>query len=383
MSRAEWVAVDTMRLSASQCTKFFSQDYGHRVPSFLSNQSRDQKPISHRPHSQYHLPFEFQFATSNMTISIIICTRNRADSLQETLVSIGKTNVREGWRVELIVVDNNSSDHTAAVVNNMRLTNVHLRYVNAPIAGQCQARNAGLREAKGEIILFTDDDIRVPRNWIPAMCEPITNQEADAVTGGVDFPPNVPALSQRPFSSLRSWFACTEDLDPRRPARMVGANMAFHRRILDRIPGFDVELGPGALGFGDDSLFSRQIQAAGYKLVGALDVVVEHHFDLSRLTKNRLITLARNMGRTRAFLSHHWEHEVVRRSRRKFIRTKLQQLWARRFALVGERTDTNEFVHALKMEQDHAYYAEYFVQRKRPFKYGLRGLKPIASEFGS
>ncbi len=68
------------------------------------------------------------------------------------------------------------------------------------------------------------------------------------------------------------------------------------------------------------------------------------------------------------------------RSRRKFIRTKFKPLWARRFALVGERTDTSEFIHALKMEQDHAYYAEYFVQRKRPYKYSLRGLKPLARE---
>jgi len=171
-----------------------------------------------------------------MTVSIIICTRNRANSLKSTLESIGQTRVPEGWQVELIVVDNNSSDHTAAVVNGTHLTNVDLRYVNAPIAGLCHARNTGLREAGGEIILFTDDDIHVPGNWIPAMCQPILSQGADAVSGGVKFPPNVPALSQYPFSPLRSWFACTETLDPHKPSRMVGANMAFHRRILDRIP---------------------------------------------------------------------------------------------------------------------------------------------------
>jgi len=313
-----------------------------------------------------------------MTVSIIICTRNRADSLKNTLESIGQTSVPAGWKVEVIVVDNNSSDHTASIVRDARLGNVDLRYANAPIPGQCQARNTGLREAKGEIIMFTDDDIHVPSNWIPAMCHPILNEAADAVTGGVTFPPNVPALSLRPFSSLRSWFACTEDLDPQKPSRMVGANMTFHRRVLDRISGFDVELGPGALGFGDDTLFSRQIQVAGYKLVGALDVVVEHHFDLSRLTKERLINLARNMGRTQAFIAHHWGHQVVQRLRRKYIRTKLHQLWARRYALINERTDTPAFFHALKMEQDHAFYAEYFVQKRRPFKYALRGLKPLA-----
>ena len=107
-------------------------------------------------------------------------------------------------------------------------------------------------------------------------------------------------------------------------------------------------------------------------------MVVEHHFDLSRLTKDRLINLARNMGRTQAFISHHWDHLVVQRSRRKFIRTKLVQLWARRYALVNERTDTPAFLHALKMERDHAFYAEYFpVQQRRPFKSRLA--RPPAS----
>lgn len=315
-----------------------------------------------------------------MTVSIIICTRNRADSLKDTLESIGQTGVPAGWKVELIVVDNNSSDHTQSVVRNARLDNVELRSVIAPIPGLSQARNTALREAKGDIIMFTDDDIHVPSNWIPAMTHPILNQGADAVAGGVIFPPHITALSLLPFSSLRSWFASTEDLDPHKPSRMVGANMAFHRRVLDRISGFDIELGAGALGFGEDSLFSRQIQVAGYKLVGALDVAVEHHFDLSRLTKERLITLARNMGRMQAFISHHWDHQAVQRSRRKFIRTKLQQLWARRYALLNERMDTPAFLHALRMEQDHAFYKEYFVQQRRPFKYALRGLQPLAQK---
>ena len=80
-----------------------------------------------------------------MTVSVIICTRNRADSLKNTLESIGQTSVPAGWKVEVIVVDNNSSDHTASIVRNARLVNVDLRYANAPIPGQCQARNVGLR----------------------------------------------------------------------------------------------------------------------------------------------------------------------------------------------------------------------------------------------
>ncbi len=169
-----------------------------------------------------------------MIASIIICTRNRAESLRSTLESIGKISVPQGWVVELLVVDNGSADHTSAVVSAAQRNNIILRYINEPKAGQCHARNTGLDATSGEIILFTDDDVRVPSNWMVAMCEPILNGAADAVTGGVVFPAeHAASLSRSPFSSRRGWFASTAELDSNRPARMVGANMAFHRRVLD------------------------------------------------------------------------------------------------------------------------------------------------------
>src|SRR6478752_3643594 len=123
-----------------------------------------------------------------MTVSIIICTRNRADSLKFTLESIGRMTVPIEWNAELLVVDNGSTDHTSTVVSEARLNNVTLRYLSEPTPGQCHARNAGLRAAAGKVILFTDDDIRVPSNWVAAMCGPILSGEADAVAGAVVFP---------------------------------------------------------------------------------------------------------------------------------------------------------------------------------------------------
>ena len=49
---------------------------------------------------------------------------------------------------------------------------------------------------------------------------------------------------------------------------LTGANMAFARRVLDKVPGFDRELGPGGLGFCDDTLFSLQLRTAGFRLAG-------------------------------------------------------------------------------------------------------------------
>jgi len=316
-----------------------------------------------------------------MTVSIIICTRNRADSLKPTLESIGRANVPSGWNVELLVVDNGSSDHTQAVVaSTARLNNITLRYTHEPIAGLCHARNTGLRETSGQIILFTDDDIRVPLNWINGMCQPILDGNADAVAGGITFPPATAAvLARPPYSSRRSWFASTEDLDRKSPAMMIGANMAFHRHVLERVPRFDIELGPGALGFQDETLFSQQLLAAGYKLVGALEIMVEHHFDLSRLTQKGMIDLARKMGRSHAFVFHHWDHKKSRLAFPRLVLSHLHRHWTRSFERINGKASGVISVPALQLEQKLAFYREYLAQRRRPHKYPPQNLTPSVS----
>jgi glycosyltransferase involved in cell wall biosynthesis len=305
-------------------------------------------------------------------ISIIICTRNRAESLRQTLESVGKVSVPEGWNAELLVVDNGSTDHTNAVVNAARSSNVKVRHVNEPLPGLSNARNAGLREARGEIILFTDDDVRIPANWIEGMSRPMLNGSADAVCGGVVFPGEIEALlSQPPFLYRRSWFASTEALDPNKPGQMVGANMAFHRRVLERIPKFDVELGAGALGFGEESLFSYQLLAAGYKLIGVFDVPVEHHFDCSRLTREGMLDMARKTGRTYAFLDYHWNHLKLRWVVLELVLWRLRQMRTRCFENFGR--SARGYDRAIWEAQKLAYYHEYLVQRRRPFKYSRPG----------
>jgi glycosyltransferase involved in cell wall biosynthesis len=313
----------------------------------------------------------------DVSVSIIICTRNRAESLKLTLASIGKAIVPPGWKAELLIVDNGSTDHTPAVVSAAHCRNVVMRYVNEPEIGLCHARNTGLKEASGTIFLFTDDDVRVPSNWIEGMCRPILDGKADAIAGGVVFPPAIAvALSQPLFSSRRSWFASTDELNPEAPTRMVGANMAFHRHVLDRVPGFDVELGAGALGFYDETLFSWQLLAAGYNLVGSFDVAVEHHFDPGRLTIDVLFGMARKMGRSHAFVFHHWSHKKSRLVLPRLVLTHLYRKWMRCSDRIKVKTASLASLHALQVEQDLAFYREYTVQRRRRYKYPSRGLAP-------
>jgi glycosyltransferase involved in cell wall biosynthesis len=239
-----------------------------------------------------------------MRVSILICTRDRAAALRETLSSLARVAVPAGWKVELLVVDNGSRDGTREVVQNTRFRFGAPRLEFEPVPGVASARNRCLKAAAGEVLLWTDDDVRLPRDWMERMVAPIQEGRMDAVAGGVRlaFGRNRDWMGR----CLRSWLASTEGLSEGRPGRMIGANMAFHRRVLEANVRFDPALGPGALGMGEETLFSYQIERAGFVIGSAFDVMVEHAFDCGRLCPAGLARLACSMGRSEAYIAHHW-----------------------------------------------------------------------------
>lgn len=257
-----------------------------------------------------------------MKASIIIVTRNRAEDLRQTLEAMRQVHVPDGFQAELLVVDNGSTDHTAQVASSVPIPQLQVRYELEKEPGQCRGRNRGLACAKGDIILFTDDDVRPPADWLPGMCDPIIGGKADAVAGGVRIAPHL----IRPWMTRthRSWLASSEWLEPGSPKSMVGANMAFSREVLRRIPGFDVEVGPGASGFGDDGLFASQLLAAGYRIHDGMDVSIEHHFEPSRLKRESWLNAARRRGESLAYLGHHWEHWGYRWGRPRLLVASLK-----------------------------------------------------------
>ncbi len=265
------------------------------------------------------------------TLSIVICTRNRAASLVQTLASVGRSTVPPEFETEFLVVDNGSTDDTAQVVRDIRPANgLVVKYLLEKQPGLSHARNAALSGSTGQIIVFTDDDVRVPLGWIAGMCQPILSGEADAVAGGVHFPAAYePKLSREPFRSRRGWLASTEGTDPHDPGCLVGANMAFGRHVFEALGGFDPELGAGALGFCEESLFALRLLAAGFRIKTAFGVSVEHHFDLSRLTRGTLLDMAARMGRSAAYVDYHWKQEDANAARSNLRRAAVLRLLER------------------------------------------------------
>ncbi len=306
-----------------------------------------------------------------MNVSILIVTRDRADDLSKTLEAMRQIRIPDGFKVELLVVDNGSSDHTAQVVRSCEIPGLPVRYVLEPNPGLSRGRNRGLAEAIGEIILFTDDDVRPPAEWISGMCEPILSGKADAVAGGVKIAPEL----LRPWMSPmhRSWLASSEWLESGKQQSMVGANMVISRRVLAKVSGFDPELGAGALGSGEESLFSAQLIAAGYCIADRTDLCVEHHFQSSRLNRKSWLDAADKLGVSLAYRGHHWEHWGCRWPRvRHLIASVRLSIW--RATHPSEIREEGCSEYELGLAYHRAIIRGHLVASKQPRKYAKHGL---------
>ena len=243
-------------------------------------------------------------------VSILIPTRDRCDHLKATLEHLGRAAVPAGWRVELLVVDNGSSDDTKAVAMAAHLPNLEVRYLYDGRKGKSHAFETGLAAVfGGRAVLFTDDDVHVPANWIEAMCAPIFEGRADAVQGGVKIAPHL----ERPWLKgvLRIWAASVED-PVRPPQGLVGANMATSREAIAIAGPFDLRLGPGASGYFEDTVFGWAVERAGLKILYLPAVAVEHNFDPDRLQISAFMAAARRMAISRALVDRDTDPERPR-----------------------------------------------------------------------
>lgn len=308
-------------------------------------------------------------------VSILICTRDRAESLRATLASIGQCDTPADVPAELLVVDNGSTDGTRAVVNETQLPNIPVRYVHEPRHGKGHAYNTGMAEARGDIFLFTDDDVRVPRGWIEGMCRPIVDGYTDAVQGSVRIAPHLVRPWMRNLH--RDWLLSVDFSNVEEPGGLIGANAAFRRTVLRKVPGFDEMLGPGGLGFCDDSFFGAQLLAAGFRIRSAGPLFVEHHFEPSRLDRDNLLTRAKQQGRSGAYFSYHLKHlEIAMPLARALVYRMV--LTVRRLPYLIRRPPQEGCPDwELSLVERASWNFQYRRERSRPRRYAKRGLTPL------
>jgi glucosyl-dolichyl phosphate glucuronosyltransferase len=227
-----------------------------------------------------------------MDASIIVCTYNRADSLRDTLHALNKQQIRNtpcDW--EVIVIDNNSNDHTRQVVEDLQREWTKLRYSFEEMQGLSYARNHGIACARGEIILFTDDDVLPDPDWLETTLSGMEHYKADACGGFIapiwEMPPPL-WLTERFYGFLAIKTDCTDDYPITDSSQApFGANMAFRKSVFQKVGLFDTERGRkgNVLASGEDGELFQRILSAGLPAVFLGRSRVYHKVESFRLTK--------------------------------------------------------------------------------------------------
>jgi glycosyltransferase involved in cell wall biosynthesis len=231
--------------------------------------------------------------------TVLIPTYNRARLLDTTLQSLRSLRVRADRTWNAIVVDNNSSDDTRAVVERQAADfPVPLRYLFEPQQGRSSALNAGLAAADGAIVAMTDDDVRVDQGWLEAACAALLDgtDPTVAYAGGPVSPiweAHPPAWLDLSRGDLWGTIAIQDHggepfvYDDRRKVPL-GANLAARRSLFDRIGTFRADLGrsSGARVLGQEvpDLLARA-RAAGLRGLYVPVMRVAHHVPAARLTR--------------------------------------------------------------------------------------------------
>lgn len=225
---------------------------------------------------------------SPIKVTVAIPTYNRADFLRQTLAGIAAQQFPRD-HFEVLVIDNNSKDHTRAVVEEFAAAHPAPRYILETKQGLDYARNRAIAEARGEIILFGDDDILVQPDWIAQMAVPLlADQElrrVGAVGGEVIpvFPDGLPDWVREWHAPL-AFRADTGPLEAKHSP--MGANMAFPKWVFEKLGPFHTALDRAAGNYfsGGDSEMIRRVRDAGHEVWFSAAAAVQHQMPASRTT---------------------------------------------------------------------------------------------------
>lgn len=243
--------------------------------------------------------------TENLGVSIIFATHNGAITLPTTLESFTHLDSpRGGWNI--IAVDNASTDNTSAILHSFADT-LPLTILYQPKRGKNAALNTAIPHIKGDLIVFTDDDVVAQSDWLTRFQEVSKEQPDYAIFGGKVVPrwPSTPPEWLLDEVSLGFTFALTpigrED-GPIRYGEIVGPNMCIRRDILEAGLQFNENVGPasGNYTMGSEVDFNRRATAAGYLSWYTSSAVVGHQIREHQMDPKWIVQRAYRGGRGEA-----------------------------------------------------------------------------------
>jgi glycosyltransferase involved in cell wall biosynthesis len=269
-----------------------------------------------------------------LTASIVIPTRNRAATLAQVLRAVIPVAGPAG--AEVVVADNGSTDATAEVARGAAGDGV--RHVVEPVAGATRVRNTAMRAARGEVLVFVDDDAIPRAGWLAGILRPFDDPSIAVVGGRVHlrYLTRPPAWWDRTFDDYLSFYDLGNDsIDlATRPwyDSPRGANMAVRRSALLDVGGFNLRLGPRGdrHTVGEESDLCLRLLARGHAIRYVPDSTVDHLIDPRRCDppwlcrrafwngwSESIIALAhRPLRKALGLVRYHYRHRAFRRGYR-------------------------------------------------------------------
>lgn len=295
--------------------------------------------------------------------SVIICTRDRSESLKRTLASMAAAarNVSDDW--ELIIVDNGSSDSTQRVIQEFA-GKLPMRAIFEPNAGLSNARNAGVSASSGQFVLWTDDDVVVDEHWLEVYFQAFKDHPEHAIFGGRTEPVyEAPEqdwfkANQAELCSLlairdeRSWTSITSERVP------YGLNYAI-RGEEQRSHLYDPELGvaPGRRGGGEEVAVIRALLASGFTGRWLWDATVFHLIPVSRQDESYIRKFYSAHGYDYPVAGHRTGRVYIAKGIAKSFRIWIDNLAA--YALKRHFNRAESVPHLIRMSQAKASIRRY------------------------
>ncbi len=238
-----------------------------------------------------------------LSLTVVICTHNRADLLHRALTSLHHARRPDNCDIRILVIANACKDHTVDVLRSWqhRSDFFLLRYYEEPRPGKSRALNLAIRKVETNWMAFVDDDHRVDPNYLTGVVEGIdAHPEASMLCGRIlpDWTGEEPGWVHdtgpyRLYPLPIPNFELGEKAVWVTPEMRIpgGGNLVIHQNVFQRVGDFSTQLGPDRhnLRGGEDSDFVLRALGGGERLCYLPSIVQYHHIDPDRLRLGYLI----------------------------------------------------------------------------------------------
>lgn len=236
-------------------------------------------------------------------ITVALCTHNHANRLERTLADLLHLRVPEApW--ELLIIDNASRDATPDILDRQAWpVGWQVRVVQEDNLGLSNARNRAIREARGQYLIFLDDDETADPDWLCAFERLIEAHSPDAFGGRIEvlFEGPRPAWLTDELLGFLGQLRHADAIIPltERSTSFYGGNFGFRRTVCDTVGAFDATLGrKGTDNTGGEEVdFYRRLLEAGFKVWWTPEAAIHHRIQADKLDRRYFLDLHYRQGR--------------------------------------------------------------------------------------